>query len=595
MPPYCTFRPQTTDDVNDTATPHDPPAPGPEPNATLVAVAGALVAATLLIGLVTLLPGSNLAGRAATPPDPGPVAEAAEAWLAALAARDEDELTRLSTGDREAVAAGLDAFVAALDVRSMRFEAGEALRAEDRGRVPFTAELDLAGLGTWRYSGHLNLVRTGALDGDGVGETGTEWLVRWSPAALHPALGEEGAALGRERAWPERAPLLAADGTPISGTDSAASVVVRNHVVGSVGELDEEAAAALGEPYLPGDRAGRSALQRALERRLAGRPGGAVLLLAGDAPPITLHRFPAEVPEPVTTTIDLRVQAAAEAALGGERAASLVAVEAGTGAVRAVVSRPTAGFNRAVLGRYPPGSTFKVVTTAALLRSGVTPEQVVPCPATTTVGGRRVSNAGSTGHGDVPFRVAFSESCNTTFVELAAELGAEELVAAAESFGFNHGDPTGLGGPGGSFPEPASVVEQVMAAIGQGRVETSPLHLASVAAAVAGGGWNPPTFVTGQPPAVEAQLAPLDPATMLTLGALMVDAVETGTGTSARIPGQVVAGKTGTAEFGTAVPPRTHAWFIGFRGDLAFAVVVEDAGFGGAVAAPIARDFLSRL
>ena len=118
----------------------------------------------------------------------------------------------------------------------------------------------------------------------------------------------------------------------------------------------------------------------------------------------------------------------------------------------------------------------------------------------------------------------------------------------------------------------------------------SPLHMASVAAAVASGTWRAPR-VTG-PPSTVAPVA-LNPSTVAVLADLMREVVRTGTGTSAAVAGQDVAGKTGTAEFGNADPPATHAWFIGFRGTLAFAVLVEGGGVGGQVAAPIAARFLA--
>ncbi|MDQ3354137.1 MAG: penicillin-binding transpeptidase domain-containing protein, partial [Actinomycetota bacterium] len=85
------------------------------------------------------------------------------------------------------------------------------------------------------------------------------------------------------------------------------------------------------------------------------------------------------------------------------------------------------------------------------------------------------------------------------------------------------------------------------------------------------------------------------PGVAETLRQLMFLVVRQGTATAAALPGEPVAGKTGTAEFGSARPPRTHAWFIGFRGDLAVAVLVEDAGFGGSVAAPVARTFFAEV
>jgi cell division protein FtsI/penicillin-binding protein 2 len=121
----------------------------------------------------------------------------------------------------------------------------------------------------------------------------------------------------------------------------------------------------------------------------------------------------------------------------------------------------------------------------------------------------------------------------------------------------------------------------------------SPLHMATVAAAVADGTWRPPVVLEGAK--AGAQPSKLDPAVVKSLRTLMAGVVEHGTGVAARTPGREVAGKTGTAEFGNDDPPKTHAWFIGYSGDLAFAVLVEGGGVGGRVAVPLARDFLGRL
>jgi cell division protein FtsI/penicillin-binding protein 2 len=145
---------------------------------------------------------------------------------------------------------------------------------------------------------------------------------------------------------------------------------------------------------------------------------------------------------------------------------------------------------------------------------------------------------------------------------------------------------------GGSFPVPSGPVDHAAAALGQGRVEVSPLKMAEVAAAVAAGAWHPPRLLTDAPPGAAR---PLDPTVVGALQQMMGLVVTEGTGRAAALPGSPVHGKTGTAEFGTGVPPRTHAWFIGYRDGLAFAVLVEDAGFGGEVAAPIAAKFLAAV
>jgi cell division protein FtsI/penicillin-binding protein 2 len=271
--------------------------------------------------------------------------------------------------------------------------------------------------------------------------------------------------------------------------------------------------------------------------------------------------------------------------------AALVAIRPSTGEVVAVTSAPQQGFNRALQGRYPPGSTFKVITSTALLLDGINADSPTTCPHDVTINGRTFQNAEDEELGAIPFRTAFAESCNTAFVQLATKLDASKLTAAAELYGFNQAPTSEIPAETPSFPEPHSEVDQASAAIGQGRVLTTPLQMASVAASVASGVRRPTTFrAVAAPPAGTPLPAGVAPA----LQDLMRLVVSEGTAKAARLPAGT-AGKTGTAEFGSGDPPQTHAWFIGFRGDLAFAVIVEDGGFGGAVAAPLARDFLNRL
>ncbi len=513
-----------------------------------------------------------------------------------------------------------------LQLEKARFKAGAPLVTGETAVVPFEASLDLAGLGTWSYDGRLDLVLgvpeaprlptalvVEEVEGaeapperrpddpplEAVDAEVPRWSVAWSPAAMHPALAV-GQTLTSERAVPERAALVDVEGTELTGPESPELAALSSQVLGRTGPLDEAGAASLGLHSLPGDVAGTSGLQGAFEAQLAGRPSGEVRVVDEEGALVeVVHVFAGEAPQPVRTTFDAEVQEAAEAALAGlSRPAALVAIDAPSGQLRAVASRPTIGFNRALVGQYPPGSTFKVVTATALLGAGVTPETQTTCPATTSVEGYRFSNAGGEVLGDIPFGMAFYRSCNTAFVGLAGELTAADLVTAAETYGFNADFALPVASEAGRFPEPSGAIDQAAAAIGQGRVTATPLQMATVAAAVASGTWHPPTMVVpaetgGEEVGSRAQELP--PGVAATLRELMLSVVAEGTGTAARLAGEPVGGKTGTAEFGSARPPRTHAWFIGFRGDLAVAVLVEDAGFGGSVAAPVARSFFAAL
>lgn len=374
----------------------------------------------------------------------------------------------------------------------------------------------------------------------------------------------------------------------------AATPQLAAHVVGHVGPITAELLQDLGPGYVAGDMVGLDGLERTYEKQLAGTAAHDVDLVSPEGVIVEhLATLPGEAPEPVRTTLDLGTQRAAETALGTTSPAALVALRPSDGAVRAVVSTPIdEPFNRALDGQYPPGSTFKVVTTAALFDHGTTAETPATCPPTITVGGRAFKNFEGETEPSLPFARAFAISCNTAFIGLAKDLPPDALGNAATAFGFGPKPELGVAAKGGSFPAPKDTTEQVAASIGQGRVVASPLTMAGVAATVANGDWHSPQLVLD--PARLSSPAPnrVPTATTAALRNLMTAVVQNGTGTAAAIDGQPIAGKTGTAEFGNDTPPATHAWFIGFRNDLAFAVVVEGGGVGGRVAAPIARTFL---
>jgi cell division protein FtsI/penicillin-binding protein 2 len=369
-------------------------------------------------------------------------------------------------------------------------------------------------------------------------------------------------------------------------------------MLGSVGDITADRLQQLGPPYAVGDRVGLSGLESVYEKRLAGTPSTDVVIVDGKGATVrTLERFAGKAGESVRLTIDPATQKAAEAALAGVTAnnAALVAIDPSTGAIRAVVSKPDGGFDRALAGTYPPGSTFKVITSAALLAAGDTGSTPAPCPPRIIVDGRSFANFEGEASGALDLARAFAISCNNAFIGLADALPVDALGKAATSFGFNAHWSLGIDAAGGSYPKPSDRAERAASAIGQARVLASPVQMASVAAAVANGRWRAPTLVSAPAPAAGPVVAPLDPGIDSTLKSFMASVVRPGgTAAGAGMPPGTF-GKTGTAEFGNANPPRTHAWFIGFRGDVAFAVIVEDGGVGGRVAAPLAAGFLRAL
>lgn len=367
------------------------------------------------------------------------------------------------------------------------------------------------------------------------------------------------------------------------------------HVIGRTGEITAERLEELGSPYQPGDTVGITGLEARFESELAGTPSGEIRLVddTGGAEEV-VETISGNEPVDIVTTIDPVIQLAVDEALAdvGKPVAAVV-VDA-DGNIRASASRPMDEYNRALTGAYPPGSTFKVVTTDGLLANGMTPDTDIDCEETIVAGGRQFKNFEDAQLGSVPFRTAFAESCNTAFIGAVEDLPASEMVTAAERFGFNTEYSVGLNTEAPTFPEPSDATEKAAAAIGQGRILATPLHMATVAAAVRKGTWQPPTLLPELPASDDAPEArDLDSDARSTLNELMELVVREGSGDAAAVPGATIAGKTGTAEFGSGDPPPTHAWFIGFRGDLALAVLVEDGGVGGRVAGPIAGEIFA--
>jgi hypothetical protein len=448
--------------------------------------------------------------------------------------------------------------------------------------------------------------------------------VAWSRSLAFPGLAP-GELLTRHMTLPRRATLLTRDGsvlaegsTPEAGQRSSPLGAVADAVLGSVGPIPASRRAALEAEGVPSDAiVGTSGLERALDDRLRGVPGGE--LLAGGAQPGEQSRVLASaLPHPapaVRSSVSATIQRTAVTALGGQ--------------LGGVVAMLPSGQILAVAGigiddLQPPGSTFKMITLTGVLQAHLAdPRTVFPYKTFSTLDGVKLSNANGESCGGT-LELAFATSCNSVFAPLGARLGAASLVATAERFGFNH-DP-GIPGAVESTLPPASQIKGDLdvgsTAIGQGQVLASALEMATVAATIADGGHRPAlTFATGAPP------APGPAATSTTIAhtvrRLMIGVVRSGTGTSAAIPGVVVAGKTGTAELKTATcsssnsesseaagssessegctgganePSNTDAWFASFapalRPRIVVGVLLVKDGAGGSTAAPVARQVL---
>jgi cell division protein FtsI/penicillin-binding protein 2 len=352
--------------------------------------------------------------------------------------------------------------------------------------------------------------------------------------------------------------------------------------------------------YVAGDFAGVSDLQRQYDGMLAGTPG--VKVTASDKPDTPLFEKAAVNGAPMTLTLDTKTQSAAETALTGSGAvpSALVAVDVATGDLLAVASSPTGGMNRALLSQYAPGSTLKVATAYSLLTKGLSASTPVLCPPTIVVDGLKMGNYEHETLGLVPFSVDFALSCNTAFVGLSTKMGDADVHDAAAALGVGSGWGTHLGVAGtssGSVPVATSKTEKAATAFGQARTTASPASLAVMAASVARGSYIEPALIRSPAvPGADRAPKPLNAKADGELRGLMRLVVTNGTGADLiSVPGAPVYAKTGTAEFGPNNPPATHAWFVGWQGQVAFAVLVEEGKSGATVAAPIAKAFLEDL
>jgi penicillin-binding protein 2 len=367
----------------------------------------------------------------------------------------------------------------------------------------------------------------------------------------------------------------------------------------------------------------------------------------------------------VTLTLDLDLQRAAYEAFdaiasAGEEPVSgaAVALDPRTGELLAMVSRPSfdpnvfAGRldaqdwraladdperplqNRALTGQYPPGSTYKALVAVAGLAEGViTPETRFFCPGSFTLGRRTYRCWKREGHGSVALHEALVRSCDVYFYQTGLAVGIDRLARYARAFGLGQVSGISLAGekPGlvptsawkeRRFAEPWMLGETVSASIGQGYNLLTPLQLALAYSAIANGGRvmrprlvlsldGPEGPMLGEPIQVTSRL-PVDNSHLARVRLALAGVVQEpgGTGGRSRVPGVVVAGKTGTAQVvrlehtegmsEDQIPRRyrDHAWFVAFapaeQAEIAVAVLVEHGGHGGSAAAPVAQRILAR-
>lgn len=572
-------------------------------------------AATLCLG--SLLVGCGIFGA-----DPR---DTAAEFLDAMARGDAAAAGRL-TNDPVAATGLIQQVRDELKPTQVQLSVGDVQSGDRVASASFSAVWDLGRNRQWQYAGGFELAPS---DGG--------WSVRWSPTVLHPRLAAQQRLVLRE-VPAEPASVVDRAGAALFSWQTVVTVALDRGKTADLTSVAGQLAAVLaqfdpritqesimaganaappGQPSavvglrendyrsvrdrifdLPGvsfptqqqllgpDRDFGTQLvpgiRRVAEEQLDNAAGWRIVTVNPSG--VEVETLAAEQPRAVptlTTTVDRVVQASAEQALATvANPAVIVAMQPSSGEILAVAQNRAADVQGplALTGRYPPGSTFKIVTAVAALEAKqVTVDSPVACPATTVVGERSVANDSFFDLGTAPLRTAFARSCNTTFAQLAARLGAGALTDAGYQLGIGLDyDIAGLTTVTGQVPPSDSLVRRAENGFGQGSVFASPFGMTLVAATVAAGGRTPtPVLLRGMQ--TQMTLGPVAPIPLEIVDAVRVmmrQAVTQGTASSLTGQGELF-GKTGTAEVD---PAGAHGWFVGFRGDVAFATLVVGAG-----------------
>lgn len=570
--------------------------------------------------LLTVVLAATMALAGCTPRPDGPE-PAAKAFFDALSTGDTTaaaDLTDRPDVAREALNAswtGLQADRLDVTTTGSRF-------TEDTGSVNYTYTWHLPKKRTWTYDGQLNMVRD---------EAG--WQVRWSGTGLHPKLGENQNLQLRADA-PRRASVNELGGSdvlvpgyrysyqfdarqagrelmpsaqaavdvlrPFGGPEDAALLAEQASasdkpmqlVTLSQDDLDKVAPMLENRPGIikiaipelkatdPGFAPALiSEVRKAVVDDLDGAPGWRVVSVNqyGTDTDVLHEVAPAPAPS-VSITLDRAVQDAAQNAVNGQGLkAMMVVIRPSTGDILAVAQNAAADADgpTATMGLYPPGSTFKIITAGAAMDNNLaSPDTMLGCPAEIEIGHRRVPNYNKFDLGVVPMSRAFADSCNTTFAELASRMTPRALNQTAARFGLGMDyQIEGLPTVSGSVPPTVDLAEMVEDGFGQGKVLASPFGMALAAATVAAGQTPVPRLIIGHDTVVDGASSPVSPQMLDGLRSMMRMVVTDGTAKDLGGAGDV-RGKTGEAEFAGG----SHAWFAGYRGDMAFASLIVGGG-----------------
>jgi len=409
------------------------------------------------------------------------------------------------------------------------------------------------------------------------------------------------------------------------------------HVVGYVGEVTGEwLNSHLELDYLAGDTIGRAGIEMVFEEELRGEPGYTLMVkdvTGGER--ILMERLPVRGDD-IYLSLDMTFQRAAWNALD-DKEGSLVVIDPVTGDLLALVNRPafdsnrfslgiTTGewqalcndprqpmFNKALQGLYPPGSIFKVVTASAALNAGIVNSTTeFNDEGSYRVDGNLIRNYQGEVFGEHQFVDAVAHSINTTFVKIGINLGSDRFKEYATRFGLEEEVKFPLDVRTSKVGNLEAPVNLAWTAVGQAQVAVTPLQMAEIMATIAGDGeFHRPLLIykkldySADGKVIAEEYSEIEVIRKVIraekareLINLLVEVVERGTATKARIPGFKLAGKTGTAEISSS-SDLNHAWFIGLAPAdepvIAFSVFIKEGGVGGEVAAPTAREFLEEI
>ncbi|MFE3079904.1 penicillin-binding transpeptidase domain-containing protein [Nocardia tengchongensis] len=563
-------------------------------------------------------------------------AQAAEAFVSDFADHDVDSAAD-RTSQPERARAALGSAWDQLQAEKLVATTGAARVTGDTAIVDYTYEWHLPKDRVWTYQGQLQM---GRADG--------KWQVRWSAADIHPQLGNTQTLQLRSNPAPrarvnERSggdvlvpgSLYRVQFKPSASSDpNGVSVALANALRRFDDKIDAatllRAARRADGPYtaaqltewefgevnsalmglsgvtfskefdlVPTDRHFAPDLMTQIRKTVIdevdGKAGWSVVTVNSNGVDTdVLEEVDPQTSPSFSLSVDRYVQNSAQRAVDARtEQAMMVVVQPSTGAILAVAQNEAADKDGpvAATGLYPPGSTFKTVTAAAAMTAGLAnPDTVVPCPSQIVVGERTIPNYDLFSVGSVAMATAYERSCNTSFAKLASELEGDDLRTAAAALGLGL-DYTiaGLPSASGSVPADHDLVQRAEDGIGQGKVLASPFGMALVAATVAHGSAPVPYLIAGHQTQVSGDRPQLKPEVIDGLR-LMMRKVVLG-GTAERIVDQgEVYGKTGEAE----VDGGSHSWFIGYRGDLAWATLVVRGGSSDNAVA-VTRDMVAAL